>query len=469
MFYKSVVVFVVAFTLAVTSLPLSAQTEAKETTPENVPALLVKANTAYDARDYLTFRKTLETLHKLRPNNAQYTYQLVIAHALLDEKPEAYSLMHSMQKQGLAYDFMASDDTVNIRDTQVFDHINDLMIMAASPVGESEQVFVLPQSVVFPEVISWDESRQKFLIGTIAQGQIFAVGKDGQISELLKANNENGLWAIFDILVDQTRNRLWVTSASIPGFSGYDPIDKGRSALFEFNLDTLELIHRHPVPVDGRSHILGSMVLDPNGDILIADRILPLIYKKTAGEQKIKPVLALRKLISQRGMAMQPDGRILYVADREMGIMVVDLEARQARFLEVPDTLNVGGIDGLYLKDNRLFIIQNGNKPQRVMRLQLDASGTKVESVRPLAVAQPEFDFPSFGTIEGENLYYFANSQHMGSAGSQKPVTVLSTPLDSGADLVLPDMQDFLERQAEKTKQREQRLRQEQEQKQKNN
>ena len=27
-----------------------------------------------------------------------------------------------------------------------------------------------------------------------------------------------------------------------------------------------------------------------------------------------------------RGIAMQPDGRIMYVADREMGIMVVDIE-----------------------------------------------------------------------------------------------------------------------------------------------
>lgn len=457
MLYKSIVICVVAFALAVSGSPLSAQTGVKESVPENVPALLVKANAAYAAKDYLSFRETLKSLHRLRPNNAQYTYQLVIAHALLNEKSEAYNLMHNMQRQGLAYDFMASDDTVNIRGTQVFDHINDLMKMAADPVGESEQVFVLPENVVLPEVISWDESRQKFLIGTVAEGQIFAVDKNGQTSELLRANDENGLWAIFDILVDHARNRLWVTSASEPGFSRYDPIDKGRSALFEFSLDTLELIHRYPVPVDGRSHILGSMVLSPNGDIFIADRSLPLIYKKTVGEQKIKPVLALTEMISQRGIAMQPDGRILYVADREMGIMVIDLEARQARLLEVPDTLNLGGIDGLYLKDNRLFVIQNGNKPQRVMRLQLDASGTKVESVRPLAVAQPEFDFPSFGTIEGENLYYFANSQRMGNPGSQKPVTVLSTPLDSGAELLQPDMQKFLEQQAEKTKQREQK------------
>ena len=70
------------------------------------------------------------------------------------------------------------------------------MKMASNPLGESETVFVLPESVSLPETISWDESRQKFLIGTVAEGSIVAVGKDGEVSELLEANDENGLWAI---------------------------------------------------------------------------------------------------------------------------------------------------------------------------------------------------------------------------------------------------------------------------------
>lgn len=457
MLYKSVITFVVSLALAVVSLPLLAQVEKPAALPENVPALLVKANQSYIAKDYVTFRRTLESLHTKRPNNSEYMYQLVIAYALLDLKTEAYNLMLKMQQQGLAYDFSQSDDTMNIRDTQVFEHVNDLMKTAAEPVGESELVFELPGSVKLPETISWDESRQKFLIGTIAEGQILAVGKDGQVDELLKANNDNGLWAIFDILVDVEHNRLWVTSASMPGFSRYDPVDKGRSALFEFDLETLELIHRYPVPVDGRSHVLGSMVLSPNGDIFIADRALPLIYTKAADEDKLEAALVLQELISQRGIAMQPDGRVMYVADREMGIMVIDLQAKKARLLEVPETLNPGGIDGMYLKDNRLFIIQNGIKPQRVMRLDLDASGTKAVSVTPLAVAQPEFDVPSFGTLEGDDFYFFANSQSLGEAGSQKPVTVLKTPQNAGGALVHPGMEQFLKQQAEQSKQQEQK------------
>ena len=445
-----------AFTLAVSGMPLQAQTATTPAKPENVPALLVKTNAAYTAKDYLTFRETLESLHKLRPNNSDYMYQLVIAHALLNEKSQAYDLMLRMQRQGLAYDFMASEQTVNIQGTQVFDYVNDLLKIAGNPLGEAETVFVLPDNVVMPETIDWDESRQKFLIGTVFEGQVLAVGKDGQVSELLKAGDENGMWAIFDILVDEPRNRLWITSASTSGHLRFDPAENGRSALFEFDLKSLDLIRRYPVPVDGQPHILGSMVLDPDGGVYIADRTLPLIYSKPAGEEKLKLLLVLKEMVSQRGIAMQSDGRIMYVADREMGIMVVDLERQRGGLLEVPDTFNVGGIDGIYLKDNRIFVIQNGISPQRVMRLQLDPSGTKVESVAPLAVAQPEFDLPSFGVIEGEDLYYFANSQWIGKQGSQKPVTVMRSSLNSSIDLANPEMERYMKRQADLEQQKQQ-------------
>ncbi|MDX2428240.1 MAG: hypothetical protein QNK22_06080 [Xanthomonadales bacterium] len=457
MSHQSVITFVFAIFLAIASLPSAAQTENQEAlpenVPENVPELLVIANSAYAEKDYLTFRRSLQQLHKLRPYNGGYMYQLVIAHALLDEKSKAYDLMLRMQQQGLGYDFSESPDTANLRETEVFDYVNNLTKMATTPLGESETVFVLPESVSLPETISWDESRQKFLIGTVAEGSIVAVSKDGQVSELLKANDENGLWAILDILVDTSQNRLWVTSAAIPAFSNYDPVDKGRSALFEFDLQSLELIHRYPVPVDGMPHTLGSMALSPNGDIFIVDRTLPIIFRKVAGEQKIKAAVGLKEMVSMRGIAIQPDGGLIYVADREMGIMVIDIKNARSRYLGVPATLNVGGIDGLYLKDNRLFMIQNGIIPQRVMRLQLDPEGIQVVKVRPMSVSQPEFDFPSFGTLEGEYLYFFANSQSSVNSVSSKPVTVLRTPLESSEDLTEPDFEKFLRKASKSRKQ----------------
>jgi hypothetical protein len=94
-------------------------------------------------------------------------------------------------------------------------------------------------------------------------------------------------------------------------------------------------------------------------------------------------------------------------------------------------------------------MIQNGIKPQRVMRLELDPSGTRVGAVRPLAVAQPEFDFPNFGTLKGNDLYFFANSQSASAMGEAKPVIVVRTAVDSNADLAQPDMLEYLRKRGE--------------------
>ena len=441
-----------AATFLLVSLSLAAQTEATDALPDSVPALKVKASAAYAEEDYLTYRKVSQRLNKMRPNNSEYMYQLVVAHALLDEKSDAYSIMLSMQQQGLSYDFSLTEDVNNIRGTEVFDYVNDLLKMQGDPVGETDAVFTLPESISSPEAIAWDESRQSFLIATVNDGTIHAVDMDGQVAELLKADDENGMWAIFGLLVDQQRNRLWVSSAATRAFSGFSAADNGRSALFEFDLTTLELIRSYPVPVDGRAHILGSMVLSPTGDIYIADRGLPIIYSKPANAKKLIGIFASREMISLRGLAIQPDGSLLYVADRELGIMVIDIKGKQAGKVAFPETLNVGGIDGLYLWENHLVMIQNGIKPQRVMRLQLDSTGTKIGAVRPLAVAMPEFDAPDFGTLKGKDLYFFANGQTTRVDGQVKPVKVVRTAVDSNADLAQPDMMKYLEERSEKLK-----------------
>ncbi len=437
--------FVLSIAVAAANLSAWAQDKQPEPLPDNVPALLVKANSAFGAKDYLTFRRVMERLHEMRPYNSDYMYQLVNAHALLNEKSAAYDLMIKMQQQGLAYDFSQSESTLNIRGTEVFDYVNDLLKMAAQPVGESKPVLTLPQKVLMPEALAWDDGRQKFLVGTVRDGSVLAAARDGEVEQLIKANGDNRMWGVFGLLVDKERNRLWVTTAATTEFTGYDPSDKGRSALLEFDLKTLKLLHRYPVPVDGRPHILGSMVPSPAGDIYIADRVLPFVFKKAADEDKLKPVLATREMISLRGMAMQPDGRIMYVADRELGILVIDVASGRSGKLAVPANLNVGGIDGMYLWQNKLIIIQNGIKPQRVMRLQLDSTGTKVTAVRPLAVAQPYFDYPSFGTVVGKTLYYFGNSHWSGGEKVYKPVRILQTDLDCCQDLMAPEMKKFLE------------------------
>jgi sugar lactone lactonase YvrE len=419
---------------------------------KGVPELLREAERAYLAKDYDAFRNAMVRLHELRPNNSEYMYQLVLAHALLDEKTPAFNIMLKMQRQGLAYDFNRSENSRNLRDTQLYEYLNDLMIKAGEPLGVIGEAISLGADVVLPEAITWDPRREAFLVGTVAGGRVLEVRKDGAARELLRADEGNGTWGVFDLLVDTNRNRLWLSSAATPQFSGFSPVDKGRSALFEFDLDSLELRRRYPVPVDGRPHALGNMAMAPNGDLYVADSRLPVVYVKRVDEERLKPFYAAPRMVSLRGLAISDDGASLYVADYEMGIARVDLEASEPMQLQVPETLNLGGIDGLEYWQGNLVIIQNGIKPQRVMRLSLDPSGAAVTNVAPLAVALDVFDYPNYGTVIGEEFWFFANS-HWGSDGEDRePVSIVSVALEGTGNLAPPpEMQRFLEEQARRS------------------
>ena len=119
-------------------------------------------------------------------------------------------------------------------------------------------------------------------------------------------------------------------------------MDKGRSALFEFTLDTLELQKRYPVPVDGLPHVLGKMTLASTGDLYFADRSLPIIYSLKSGGDRLQPLYATRNLINLRGIAVSDDGQSLYFSDYELGVIRLDLSNGQVTTLGRPETLNVG-------------------------------------------------------------------------------------------------------------------------------
>ena len=119
--------------------------------------------------------------------------------------------------------------------------------------------------------------------------------------------------------------------------------------------------------------------------------------------------------------------------------MAIDPIAEQAALLSGPETMNLGGISGIVYRNGMLFVVQGGFEPQRLIRLELDASGAAVQSVAPMAIALDGFNQPGIGTLQGESLYYFANS----GADDAKSAIIMNTPLDAGVEAKPPDWAQF--------------------------
>jgi hypothetical protein len=411
-----------------------------ERPPEDPAELEEKSRQAYADGKYLGFYIANLKLHKMRPHVPQYTVNLVRASALLDKANTAYHYMHTMQQQGLSYDFNSTEDTLNIRGTQAYDYMNNLMIEANKPAGEGVVAVTLPGPPQDYGALAWDASRERLLVGTIREGKLLAVADDGGTQTLLEANDDNGLWSITGLAVDADRQRLWISSSASPAFDRFSVSDRNRAALFEFNLATLERVGHSYVPVDALQHRLGSVAVTADGDVYVIDTVTPIVYRKVPGKDRLEAFVASDRLVGFSDLAVTPDNSRLFVADPVMGVFLVDPKAQQASMLGGLDNLNLAGIGGIEYADGHLFIVQGGITPQRLMRLELDPMGATVAEISPMAIALEPFDGPRQGAVRGGDLYYFANQ---GAGSEAEGALIMHTALDAGSSIQPPNLEQL--------------------------
>lgn len=411
--------------------------------PTDIVGLQQAAIEAYQAGNYLRFVQATIKLRNLRPYEPQFMVGMVVGAALVGRKNTAYSYMHKMQQQGLSYDFNSTEDTASIRGTEVYDYMNDLLVRAGDPLGEAEIAFRLPESGHYPESIAWDPTRQKFLIGTLDSGSVLAVSPDGDTEVLIEAADAGDMWSVHGLAVDAERKRLWVATSAVPAFDGLASEDAGRSALLGFDLETLEPFARHEVPADGVPHLLGSIAVLADGGVYVIDRAVPMIHRRTVDGSTLEPHLANPELVGFRDIVASADGKRLYVADAALGILVVDPAEQVSGMLAGPETLNFGGISGLMVTDDALLMVQNGIQPQRVIRLELDASGLAVAAVHPIANAMPPFNYPSFGVVHDNAAWYFASSNKPGANDGPVVPLVVKSPLKLEPGYTTPEQAKF--------------------------
>ena len=104
----------------------------------------------------------------------------------------------------------------------------------------------------------------------------------------------------------------------------------------------------------------GAMALSPGGHLYIVDHAASLVLRKGPEDEGLIAFASNPEMSALSDIAIEPGGQRLYVADRDRGVLVIDLENQVSAMLTGPETLNLGGIGSLFFWDNKLVIIPNG-------------------------------------------------------------------------------------------------------------
>lgn len=359
---------------------------------------------AYEAKDYKTFLKLSKTLDSLRPFHPTYTYNLASANALNDNYEEALITLRTLVLMNNTIDFESDDDFKSMKNDGGFTAILDLKKSQNKIIETSKPVATLSEKELHPEGVTYLPKAKLWLASSIRKRKIVSFDiKTGKCTDWLKGN---AMFSVLAMKADANEHFLWAATAAFPEMEQFDKNDNGKAEILKVDIKTKQIVKRFSV--DG-NHVFGDLILAKNGTVYISDSGKPIVYQ--IKDDVISEFISFENDgYNLQGLAFNETFDKLFVADYLKGITVVDMRSKAKTYLEFPDGATAKGIDGLVFYKNNLICIQNGVKPIRVTRFQLNDQQNGIVDFKVLDNNRPEFNEPALATIVGGQLYFFANS-----------------------------------------------------------
>lgn len=303
----------------------------------------------------------------------------------------------------------------------------------AAPRNSDETVFAtVPSEHRLIEGIAWDGANRRLFTGSVIDRRVIV--RDGEAWRTVPMSAPIG--GVFGMAVDSPRRLLWFASAAFEPISGPEPAFSGLVAI---DLDRLAEARRVAIP----GARLGDVALASDGTLYASDGRSGAIYRCRPGCTEAELMIPPGLLRSPQGMAVWPGDRILYVADYERGLYRIDLASLRIRQVVAREPLMLDGIDGMMLFHGSLVAIQNGTRPRRIVRIDLEPGGRIVRQVKLVERNPIEWGEPTLGVIADDMLLYVADGQWerygaggtLTDGGSPRPTAIRRT--DNLWDIIL--------------------------------
>jgi sugar lactone lactonase YvrE len=308
--------------------------------------------------------------------------------------------------------------------------VTPLATRADSAISRGTVLATIEERDLVPEGTAWDPATRSVLIGSLNKNAIIAIAPDGKITDRVPRGG-NGLGSVVGIHVDTTRGFLYATSNA-----RFDrPADSTRSALYAFDAATGQFRARYEVPAGSGPHFLNDLTTGADGTVYVTDSRSGAIWVLRAGATSLTRFDAAGRFTGPNGITTSPDGRHLFIADMDF-LRVVPLSGGAPWQLDVPDSINVFGVDGLAFASNGL-IVHHPLSYWRVVHYAIDPAYRRITGRTIIEMSTPDSRTSTTGEVAGDSYVYIGNSQiDRMNAGTidpaaMDPIRIYSIPLRS--------------------------------------
>ena len=384
------------------------------------------ARKAYQEKNYASFLENVKLATDLRPNHPRLMYNLASAYALNGKQNEAIALLRRMAEMDLIFPASSDHDFDSLHSLPEYDVILKRIEKNKEPKISSLRAFTVHEKGLIPESVAYDEDARVFYLSSVYKRKILRITESGEVKDF--SSEADGLWSVMGMKVDRKRRLLWVCTTAHPQMTNFVAEDKGKTALFKYDLTTGKLLAKFQPTDATKPHWLGDLVINSAGDVYATDSVSPAVYLIRHDGTKLETFLEGQPFVSPQGLDFSRDQQQLFVADYSKGVFRVELKTKKV--ISIDSNFTLIGIDGLYYYKGSLICVQNGVNPHRVIKLNLRNDFSRFEGFETIEANNPEFDEPTLGVLVKDRFYFVANSQWgaIDESGHLAPLDKLKEP-----------------------------------------
>lgn len=364
------------------------------------------ARAAYERKDYPAALAATSAALALRPDSPRYLHNLAALQSLTGARDAALATLGRLAALGVYLPVERDPDFAPLQGTAPFAAVVSRLASHREPQGAPEVFAELPARTGIIESLVFRPRTGDLFLGDVHLRCIWRRDADGRITRFTADDEE--LLGVFGLALDEARDTLWAATAALPEMSGYTSELKGTAALAEFSLSKGELRRIVPVPVDGREHALGDVVVAPDGTVYATDSKSPVVWLLAPGAEELQKLADSPAFGSLQGLVLRD--RELLVADYGNGLHALELPSGRVRSFAPPADTTLLGIDGLALVPDGLIATQNGVDPTRILHLVLAPDASAVTQVNVLASGGPALADVTTVTLVGDRPTFIAGA-----------------------------------------------------------